>query len=80
VIFHWNAAIYFKIGLMRGMNSTEATAWEFNYVKNSDALFSVCTAEPAQEEEVCSYNETGRDLDEREKYGEELMHYWTSEK
>lgn len=79
VIFHWNAAIYFKIGLMRGMNSTEFTAWEFNYVKNSDALFAVCSAEPV-EREMCSYNETGRDLDERDSYGEELMHYWTSEK
>ncbi|KAH7729920.1 cyclic-nucleotide gated cation channel [Aphelenchoides avenae] len=76
VIFHWNAALYFKISLMRGLEGTDFAAWEFNYVKNADPVFATCDIMLADADERCGYNETDDPTRNRMSYVEPMMHYW----
>ncbi|KAI1726519.1 ion transport protein domain-containing protein [Ditylenchus destructor] len=76
VLFHWNAALYFKISLLHGIFSTDFAAWEFNYVKIQDPIFSTCDILLSEGREVCGFNETGLDIDKRDEYREQMSSYW----
>uniref|UniRef100_A0A915NVQ8 Cyclic nucleotide-binding domain-containing protein n=1 Tax=Meloidogyne floridensis TaxID=298350 RepID=A0A915NVQ8_9BILA len=80
VLFHWNAALYFKISLIYGIFTTDASAWEFNYLKNQDVWCVRCGQMLWAEipEGHCSFNESGLgdpDID-RVNYLNEMVKYW----
>ncbi|KAL7072839.1 hypothetical protein ACQ4LE_007863 [Meloidogyne hapla] len=80
VLFHWNAALYFKISLIYGIFTTDASAWEFNYLKNQDVLWVKCGQVLWSEipEGQCFFNESGLgdpDID-RVNYLNEMVKYW----
>uniref|UniRef100_A0A915M191 Cyclic nucleotide-binding domain-containing protein n=1 Tax=Meloidogyne javanica TaxID=6303 RepID=A0A915M191_MELJA len=80
VLFHWNAALYFKISLIYGIFTTDASAWEFNYLKNQDVWWVRCGQMLWAEipEGHCSFNESGLgdpDID-RVNYLNEMVKYW----
>ncbi|KAI6187202.1 CGMP-gated cation channel alpha-1 [Aphelenchoides besseyi] len=76
VIFHLNAALYFKISLIRGINSTEFMAWEFNYVKNTDPVFADCDILLTDSDERCGLDESNLDVENRTGYLNKLIDYW----
>nr|CAD2173064.1 unnamed protein product [Meloidogyne enterolobii] len=80
VLFHWNAALYFKISLIYGIFTTDASAWEFNYLKNQDVWWVRCGQMLWAEipEGHCFFNESGLgdpDID-RVNYLNEMVKYW----
>ncbi|CAD5226801.1 unnamed protein product [Bursaphelenchus xylophilus] len=72
VIFHLNAALYFKVSLITGIESTNFGAWEFNYVKNQDVLMSSCNM--LDPDDHCGVTETEDDISYRQ---DELLKYTT---
>ncbi|KAI1732989.1 cyclic nucleotide-binding domain-containing protein [Ditylenchus destructor] len=77
VLFHWNAALYFKISLLHGIISTDFAAWEFNYVKIQDPIFSTCNILLTEGREVCGFNETGLDPENRTEHMHQMLSYWS---
>uniref|UniRef100_A0A915E189 Ion transport domain-containing protein n=1 Tax=Ditylenchus dipsaci TaxID=166011 RepID=A0A915E189_9BILA len=79
VLFHWNAALYFKISLIHGILSTSFTAWEFNYVKIADPLFATCDILLTDPDQSCGFNETALDVNDRDNYIPQMMEYWENQ-
>ncbi|CAD5219628.1 unnamed protein product [Bursaphelenchus okinawaensis] len=76
VIFHLNAALYFKISLHTGIESMNFGAWEFNYVKNQDVLMSTCNM--LEEDSTCGVDETEDDISYRQDELLKYTSYWES--
>uniref|UniRef100_A0A915DYX4 Cyclic nucleotide-binding domain-containing protein n=1 Tax=Ditylenchus dipsaci TaxID=166011 RepID=A0A915DYX4_9BILA len=79
ILFHWNAALYFKISLIHGILSTSFTAWEFNYVKIADPLFATCDILLTDPDQSCGFNETALDVNDRDNYIPQMMEYWENQ-
>ncbi|VDN03694.1 unnamed protein product [Thelazia callipaeda] len=79
VLFHWNAAAYFLISVISGIQSEDPDVWQFTYTKIADPVIPKCdTFLLIGELTDCSFNETDRNVNNRLEYIDEMMHYWES--
>ncbi|KAL3982717.1 Cyclic nucleotide-binding domain family protein [Acanthocheilonema viteae] len=77
VLFHWNAAAYFLISVTSGIYSEDPDAWQFTYTKIADPVIPKCnTFQLTSDSTNCGFNETGRNVNNRLEYIDEMMQYW----
>uniref|UniRef100_A0A915PIM8 Cyclic nucleotide-binding domain-containing protein n=1 Tax=Setaria digitata TaxID=48799 RepID=A0A915PIM8_9BILA len=77
VLFHWNAAAYFLISVISGIDNEDPDAWQFTYTKIADPVIPKCnTFLLTYDSTSCSFNETGRNVSNRLEYIDEMMQYW----
>ncbi|MCP9265812.1 hypothetical protein DINM_021203 [Dirofilaria immitis] len=81
VLFHWNAAAYFLISVISGIHSDDPDAWQFTYTKIADPVIPKCnTFSLLSDSKSCSFNESGRNVNNRLEYIDEMMQYWRNSK
>ncbi|EJW71408.1 hypothetical protein WUBG_17685 [Wuchereria bancrofti] len=77
VLFHWNAAAYFLISVTSGIYSEDPDAWQFTYTKIADPVIPKCnTFLQISDSTGCSFDEAGRNVNNRLEYIDEMMRYW----
>lgn len=79
VLFHWNACAYFLISIISGIDSEDTGVWQFTYTKIADPVIPKCEITQLRDGiDNCSFNETGRNVNDRLEYIDEMMNYWAN--